>query len=124
MPKVLPTEPTVTEPTVHDEVEKIRSLPHGAMPPAQLNYNQNAPGASGRTIMTVKNSTLYELSVFFDGPISKKLTLAPGQFQDLYLAPGSFHVAGRIASANVLPFYGEEVYTGSTRYSMTFYIAP
>ena len=33
--------------------------------------------------MTVKNSTAYELTVFYDGPVSKKLTLAPGALHTL-----------------------------------------
>src|SRR5450759_4812608 len=93
------------------------------MPPAQR-ATVSAPTVSGRTTMTVKNSTAYELSVFFDGPVSQKLTLAPGSSQDLDLAPGTFRVGGRIAAAHVLPFYGEETYSGSTRYSVEFYIAP
>jgi hypothetical protein len=72
--------------------------------------------------MHVTNSTAYELSVFFDGPVSNKLTLAPGSSQDLDLAAGAFHVAGRVGAADVLPFYGEDRYEGSARYSMTFYI--
>jgi hypothetical protein len=40
----------------------------------------------------------------------------------LELAPGAFHVAGRVAAANVLPFYGEDTYAGSARYSVEFYI--
>jgi hypothetical protein len=111
------------EPTVRDEVEKIRLGEHGAMPPAERAAT-GAPAGSGRTTMTVKNSTAYELSVFFDGPVSTKLTLAPGGSQDVDLAAGGFHVAGRVAAPNVLPFYGEEAYAGSARYSMTFYIAP
>jgi hypothetical protein len=74
--------------------------------------------------MTVKNSTAYELSVFFDGPISTKLSLSAGASQDVDLAPGAFHVAGRVPAPNVLPFYGEETYAGSTLYTITFYIAP
>jgi hypothetical protein len=74
--------------------------------------------------MTIRNSTAYELSVFYDGPISKKLTMAPRASQVLDLAPGRFRVAGRVAAADVLPFYGEESYTGSTRYSVEFYIGP
>lgn len=112
-----------TEPTVRDEVEKIRLGTHLPMPPAQRSV-VGGPTPSGRTMMTVKNSTSYELSVFFDGPVSTKLTLVPGASQDVDLAAGTFHVAGRVAAANVLPFYGEEAYAGSTRYSMTFYIAP
>jgi len=91
------------------------------MPPAQR-YPGDVPGGSGRTTMNVKNSTAYELSVFFDGPVSQKLTLAPGASQDLDLAPGTFHVAGRVAAANILPFYGEDTYAASARYSVTFYI--
>jgi hypothetical protein len=120
---LLPEPPEVppTEATVHDEVEAIRSGTHAAMPPAQRS-TESIPAVSVRTTMNIKNSTAYELSVFFDGPVSQKLTLAPGASQDLDLAPGTFRVAGRVAAANVLPFYGEETYAGSARYSVTFYI--
>ncbi len=122
---LFPADPTnsATEPTVRDEIAKIRGGTYAPMPPAQRS-TAGGPVASGRTTMTVKNSTSYELSVFFDGPISTRLTLVPGASQDVDLAAGSFHVAGRVAAANVLPFYGEDAYAGSTRYSMTFYIAP
>jgi hypothetical protein len=116
VPTMLPTEPTIS-----DEVDKIGSLPHTSPPPAQRSTASDA-GVSGRTTMTVQNSTSYELSVFFDGPVSKKLTLAPGASQDVDLEPGTFQVAGRVAAANVLPFYGEETYAGSARYSVKFYI--
>ncbi|HXB69409.1 MAG TPA: hypothetical protein VNY05_14260 [Candidatus Acidoferrales bacterium] len=112
-----------TEPTVREGVAKIRNGKHAAMPPAQLATVGAAVG-SGRTAMTIKNSTAYELSIFFDGPVAKKLTLAPRASQDLDLAPGAFQVAGRVAAANVLPFYGEQTYSGSARYSVTFYIGP
>jgi TPR repeat protein len=108
------------EPTVHDEVEKIRSGTYAPMPPAQRSSVSGA--ASGGTTMTVLNSTAYQLSVFYDGPVSTKLTLAPGASQTIDLAPGAFHVAGRVSAADVLPFYGEETYIGSASYSETFYI--
>jgi hypothetical protein len=38
------------------------------------------------------------------------------------LASGTFEVGGRVAAANVLPFYGEETYAGSASYSVKFYI--
>jgi hypothetical protein len=60
------------------------------------------------------------LAVFYDGPVSKKLTLAPGVSQEVDLAPGTFRVAARFTGANVLSFYGEQVYASSTRYSMEF----
>ena len=107
------------EPPVHDVVEKIRSGDHGPMPVAQ---RSGRVGMSGRTTMTIRNSTAYELSVFFDGPVSTKVTLPPGASQDLDLAPGLFHVAGRVSASDVLPFYGEETYEASARYSVSFYI--
>jgi hypothetical protein len=72
VPTMLPTEPTIS-----DEFDKIRSGLHTSMPCAQRSVASDA-GTSGRTTMTVQNSTAYELSVFFKGPVSKKLTLAPG----------------------------------------------
>ena len=113
--------PKAPEGTVSEEVEKIRSGRHAPMPLAQR--DAGASVASGRTTMSIKNSTAYDLSVFFDGPMSTKLTLLPGATQELDLAPGAFHLAGRVAAADVLPFYGEETYAGSARYSMTFYIS-
>ena len=123
-----PPSPTVpamflTEPTISDEVETIRKGIHGTMPHAELD-TVGTPAVSGRTTMNVKHSTAYELSVFFDGPVPKKLILAPGSSQDLDLDPEAFHVAGRVAAAHVRPFYGEETYAGSARYTMEFYIAP
>jgi hypothetical protein len=112
----------VAEASVHDEVEKIRSGTYAPMPPAQLSTASAA--VWGGTTMTVKNSTAYQLTVFYDGPVSKKLTLSPGSSQEVDLAPGLFHVAGRVAAGNVLPFYGEETYASSASYSETFYIAP
>jgi hypothetical protein len=110
------------EPTVHDVMERIRLGDHGPMPVAQRSGSRGA-GLPGQTTMTITNSTAYELSVFFDGPVSTKATLAPGASHDLELKPGAFRVAGRVAAADVLPFYGEETYDSSTRYSVTFYIA-
>ena len=107
------------EPTVHDVVDKIRSGDHGPMPVAQ---RSGGAGVPGRTTMTIRNSTAYELSVFFDGPVSTKITLRPGAVQDVDLAPGLFHVAGRVSASDVLPFYGEETYEASARYSVRFYI--
>lgn len=73
--------------------------------------------------LTVQYSPADELTVFYDGPVSKKLTLAPGASQTLDLAPGEFHVAGLVSAADVLPFYGQETYAGSASCSATFYIA-
>src|ERR1035441_6158912 len=60
-----------TEPTIHDEVEQIRADHPDPGPHAELD-TVGAPAVSGRTTMNVKNSTAYELSVFFDGPVSKR----------------------------------------------------
>ena len=115
------TSSSATEHTVHDIVQSIRAGNYAPMPPAQR-ATVGTLGASGETTMTIQNSTAYELSVFFDGPVSTTLVLAAGASQDVDLAPGSFHVAGRVAASDILPFYGEETYAGSAHYSVTFYI--
>jgi hypothetical protein len=126
-PKLISTAVPFSEPaptsgaTIHDEIEKIRQGQFSPMPPAQ---RSTAGAAWGKTTMTVQNSTAYELTVFYDGPVSMRMTLAPSASQTIDLAPGAFHVAGRVSASNVLPFYGEETYAGSASYSESFYIAP
>lgn len=106
---------------VHEEIEKIRSGIHSQMPPAQRSA---LSGSGGRTTMSVNNSTRYNLSVYFDGPVSKSLNIPPNQSQTVDLAAGDFHVAGRVDAVDVLPFYGEETYGNSMQYAVTFYIGP
>jgi hypothetical protein len=114
--------PAPPEPTVQEEIAKIRSNAHTPMPPAEVVVKRQ-PKGFGRVLMTIRNSTSYELSVFFDGPVSRSLTLKPGASRALDLAPGAFHVAGRVSAPDVLPFYGEESYTASAEYSISFYIS-
>jgi hypothetical protein len=110
-----------SEVTIHDQVEKIRNSRYAPMPPAQLS-RPTGSADGGRTTMTVKNSTQYSLTVYFDGPVSRSLSLSPGSTQTVALAPGLFHVAGRVEASNVLPFYGDETYKSSAQYDITFYI--
>jgi len=108
--------------SVRGEVEKIRDGPHSPIPPAQRFPSTSPNALSGRITMTVRNSTQYTLSVYFDGPTSRSLSLSPGASQTLDLPSGVFHVAGRVAASNVLPFYGDDTYEGSADYTLNFYI--
>lgn len=110
------------ERSVKDEIDSIRTHEHLPAPRAQR-VGVTVPSLSGKTTLTFKNSTVYELYVFLDGVISQKLTLAPGSSQAIDVSGGVFHVAGRVNGANVLPFYGEETYASSAKYLMEFYIA-
>ena len=107
--------------TVKEEIEKIRSSNHSQVPTAQ---SKTLVGAGSRTTMTVRNSTRFSLSVYFDGPVSSALNIPPNQSQSVDLAAGKFRVAGRVDASDVLPFYGEEIYGSSMQYSVTFYIGP
>jgi hypothetical protein len=77
-------------------------------------------------MLTVKNSTQHELSVFFDGPIARRITLPAGASQDVDLMPGSFRVAARVNRASdsdvvdILTFYGEQAYQSSAVYTLAF----
>jgi hypothetical protein len=108
--------------SVREEIEKIKNGPYSAMPPAQRSQVTVPSALGGRTAMTVKNSTQYALSVYFDGPVSRSLSLSPGASQTVDLSPGAFHVAGRVVAANVLPFYGDDTYQSSAEYNLIFYI--
>lgn len=115
-------EAAVPKKSISDEVDTINSGPHQTAPNSMR--AADGSGISGRTTMSIHNSTGYELSLFYDGPISAKIVLAPGAVKELDLAPGRFRVAGRVPSTTVLPFYGEETYFASTRYSVEYYIGP
>jgi hypothetical protein len=112
----------VPDASIHNELNKIQSGPYKAPPTAEP--APTSSGMSGHTVLRIQNSTGYELSVYYEGQVSKTLTLSPGATQEVELAPGSFRVGGRVAAPNVVPFYGVETYANSTRYSVEFYLKP
>ena len=113
--------PSGEEATIHEEVETISAGPHSSMPPARR-VGIGVVGVPGRMQMTVKNSTSYALTVFFDGPESKKLILQPGTNGKVDLASGAYKVAGKVPEANALPFYGASTFASSAEYVEEFYI--
>jgi hypothetical protein len=104
---------------VRQEIASIRGSSHQAMPPTQA----SARALGGQTSMTIENGTQYTLFVFFSGPASQKLQVAPGQSQTVQLGPGNYEIAAKVSEASVVPFYGQQSLNQNTEYSEHFYIS-
>ena len=110
--------PEIVQASSHEEIAKIQSAPHEAIPPAQ------AAGAAlgGQTSMTVENGTTYVLYFYLSGPASQRVEIVAGGSQTLHLPPGHYQVAAKVSDPSVIPFYGTEDYAPNTGYSSHFYI--
>lgn len=104
---------------ITEEIASIRNGPHAAMPTAEVSSN----AADGKTSMTIENGTQFTLYLFLSGPMNQRLQITPGASQTAELVPGNYEIAARVSSPSVIPFYGTQSYTASTRYSEHFYIA-
>jgi hypothetical protein len=119
VPATSPPIATALPKSIQYEIERIRNGPHAAMPLAEA-----APSAlDGQTSMTLENGTSCTLSLFFSGPASQRMQLAPGGSQTVYLSPGNYELAARVSCPNVIPFYGTQTLAANTRYSENFYIS-
>ena len=68
-----PTSSAASGSSIRDEVEQIESGPRAAGDAQLPNFpGQSLPGGmTGKTAMTVQNSTQYNLSIYFEGPVSR-----------------------------------------------------
>ncbi len=101
------------------QVAKIMSGDHGVLPPAQRNsYNRSS---SSMTAVDVENGTGYTLTVYYSGPTSRSLKLAPGASGSLSLQPGSYRVAASVSARNVRNYAGSDNLQGGS-FEQKFYI--
>jgi peptidyl-prolyl cis-trans isomerase A (cyclophilin A) len=110
-----------TETSIRREVARIERGQHSDLPPPVAS-SARAGDSSGAVRRTVANGTSYTLTVMFDGPVARRITLAPGATQQLQLPPGTYKVAARVPAPNVLPFFGEQSYSEGQGYTSHFYI--
>ena len=108
--------------TIREEIERIGSGEHVPLPPIQAT-GASASSASGSAmaVFEVKNDTAYTLTVLFSGPTERRVEVAPGGAISVELLPGSYKLAGRVNSPNVLPSYGEHLFDRSSS-GVKFYI--
>jgi hypothetical protein len=70
----------------------------------------------------VKNSTAYDLRVILSGPTEQEIRVAPSSSRSVTFPAGLYKVLGRVASPNILPFYGQESFPDGTGCASEFYI--
>jgi len=88
------------------------------LPPLQ----QRVPVSGTEAVRVVENRTPYPLRVVFSGPADREINVSPGGSESVTLPAGRYKVLGRVASTNVLPFYGEQTYDAATQYTSQFYV--
>ena len=78
--------------------------------------------AAGAARYEVKNSTAYDLRVILDGPVVQEIRVAPNSVQAVTFPMGAYKILGRVASPNVLPFFGQQAFAAGLACATEFYI--
>ncbi len=107
--------------SVSQAMQRISHGAHSLMPPSIM---QQTSGPVGNG-MTVENGTPYALKIYFKGPISKVLTIAPHHSMGVRLLVGAYQVAVEAKSPRyirILPFYGRQQYQANAHYWLKLYL--
>jgi len=113
LPTMLPTEPTIGE-----EIERIRTGSYTPLPPIQ---STGVPARNGMGVFEVRNKTPYTLTAMFGGPTERRVEVAPSGSISIDLPTGSYKVVGRVNAPNFLPSYGEYLFDAGVA-GIEFYI--
>ena len=109
------------ETDIRREIDAIaRSGQYSPLPEAQTSMAKDRSATTATRI--VRNDTAYALHVLMSGPVDREVDLLPGGSTSIAMPPGSYRVAARVDSANVLPFYGVQSLQGGMEYTSLFYL--
>jgi len=98
--------------------EIIRSGRYSPMP----NAARVGTSGSGPASVKITNDTKHELTLVYDGSVSRSVNIVAGGSQTIQLPPGPFRVFGRVSAPSVLPFIGTETYGPGDSLVVKFYI--
>jgi hypothetical protein len=70
----------------------------------------------------VRNSTEYDLRVILSGPVEQEVRISPNSSQTVTLPAGTYRILGKVASPNVLPFFGQRTFPGGAGCASQFYL--
>jgi len=94
---------------------------YSPLPAPQRTVDPNLGATTVR--YSVENRTPYELHLRLTGPVSQEFRVPSGATQAQLLPAGAYTVLGETTLASVLPFYGQQTYSGGAEYRSTFYIS-
>jgi hypothetical protein len=121
-----PTTQTQPRPSSSRQVEPrreiddvIRSGKYSQLPRADVISPSTGTGPSH---LSIKNKTIYALTVTFYSSVEQSVEINAGQSLELDLVPGKYRVLGRTNVPTVLPFVGNDEYSAGTAYESTFYV--
>ncbi len=99
-------------------IDRIRRGKHSSMPKAE-----RAPATvSGSGGITLENGTNYTIRVYFGGPASRTITIAPRSSTKVDLGVGLYREAAEVLSSTILPFYGYHYQERNADYHVKFYV--
>ncbi len=99
-------------------IDRIRRGQHSPMPQAE-----RAPaGVSGSGGVTLENGTNYTIRVYFGGPASRTITIAPRSSTKVDLGVGLYRDAAEVLRSTILPFYGYHYQERNADYHVKFYV--
>ena len=103
---------------VSSAIDKIRNQPHSAIPRAE-SIVPDDPRDSG---VRIENATGHTLTVYFSGPASPTITIAPGDSAMARLPEGRYEMAAEVPHSAIQPFYGRHTQEVDTQYRFRFFV--
>jgi len=103
---------------IDKEVDGIFQGNHGLIPP----LNRVSSGYGNTNEIEVYNNTRYNLTIYYSGIESTKVTLAPKQKTKFNMVNGNYRVAAAVDAINVQNYAGNVTLEGGI-YSIEYYIA-
>ena len=101
------------------EVDAIFRGDYGKMPPMKRSYAGD--GYSNENEIEIYNNTSFNLTVYYSGPESKKITLLPKETIRTSLVNGSYRVAASVDASDIGNYAGTEKLEGGY-YDIEYYI--
>lgn len=101
------------------EVDAIFSGDYGKMP--SMNRSYAGDGYSNENEIEIYNNTSYNLTVYYSGPESKKITMVPKETIRTKLVNGNYRVAASVDASGIGNYAGKEKLEGGY-YDIEYYI--
>ncbi len=108
-------------PSISQELDQIRRNRNSPLPP--LESAPTVSSGNGMSALELRNQTGYTLTALFSGPTERRIEIGPGGSSSVELQPGTYAVAARVNSPNVIPMYGDRVIQAGG-WRETFYLEP
>ena len=99
--------------------EVIHSGKYSQLPPAVMVSPATGSGPSHQSLV---NQTIYDITVTYDGPTERSVTIPAHDSLEVEIAPGQYRVLCRASNPLVVPFVGDDEYAAGAGYKSAYSI--